>query len=267
MASDFDPHRLRQLVSGKQWGQSLDVRTTTASTMDDAAKAAAAGAPDGHVVLADHQTRGRGAHGRQWISPSGTDIYFSVVARPAVEPASTAMVTLAVGLGVRDAVAKWVPGRAVLVKWPNDVWIERRKCAGILVESRTVGTSIDSVIIGVGVNVNRLDWPVELSGIATSLRAERAEGDALDREQVFADVLSHMEKWVERFVKEGPRVIVPALEPRLALMGERVRWEKGAGVFEGIDHDGAALVKTDGEVISLHAARLDSLDDERESLA
>jgi BirA family biotin operon repressor/biotin-[acetyl-CoA-carboxylase] ligase len=177
------------------------------------------------------------------------------------------MVTLAVGLGVRDAVAKWVPGRAVLVKWPNDVWIERRKCAGILVESRTVGTSIDSVIIGVGVNVNRLDWPVELSGIATSLRAERAEGDALDREQVFADVLSHMEKWVERFVKEGPRVIVPALEPRLALMGERVRWEKGAGVFEGIDHDGAALVKTDGEVISLHAARLDPLDDERESLA
>jgi len=267
MPHDFDADRLRQLVSGRRWGQSLDVRATTPSTMDDAAKAAAAGAPDGHVVLADHQTRGRGAHGRQWVSPSGADIYFSVVTRPAVEPASTAMVTLAVGLAVREAVAGWVPGRSALVKWPNDVWIERRKCAGILVESRTIGTSIDSVIIGVGVNVNRLEWPVELAGTATSLRAERAEGDALDREQVFADVLSHMEKWVERFVKDGAQAIVQALEPQLALIGELVTWEDGFGVFEGIDHDGAARVRTDGGVSSLHAARLEPVDADPGALA
>lgn len=267
MAHDFDAERLRQLLSGGRWGQSLDVHATTGSTMDDAAEAAAAGAPDGHVVLADQQTRGRGAHGREWLSPPGTDIYFSVVVRPTVEPSSSAMVTLAVGLGVREAVAARVPGRAVTVKWPNDIWIDRRKCAGVLVESRTVGTSIDSLIIGVGVNVNRLDWPVELAGIATSIRAERAEDDPLDREQVFADVLSRMGQWVERFVDVGPPLIVGALEPHLALVGEPVRWEDGIGIFEGIDHDGAARIRIDGTTTSLHAARLEPAGGDTEALA
>lgn len=267
MAHELDSDRLRQLVMGRRWGQSLDVRATTSSTMDDAAEAAAAAAPEGHVVLADQQTHGRGAHGRDWVSPPGTDLYFSVVTRPTVAPESSAMMTLAAGLGVREAVAAWVPGRRVLVKWPNDIWIDRRKCAGVLTESRTVGASIDSVIIGVGVNVNRLDWPGELAGIATSLRAERSEDDWLDREQVFADVLFEMEQWIDRLVNHGAPVIVGALEPHLALLGERVRWEDGAGVFEGIDHDGAARIRTRGMMTSLHAGRLEPVDGDPEALA
>ena len=228
--------------------------------MDDASAAAAEGANDGHVVLADQQTRGRGAHGRQWLSPPGSDLYFSVITRPAVEPASTALVTLATGLGVRDAVAALLPGRSVLVKWPNDIWIERRKCAGVLVESRTVGMRIDSVIIGVGLNVNRLQWPPELAGAATSLRAERNEQEPFDRAEVLATLLSHMERWVNRFIKDGAPVVVSALRPSLALVGERVRWEDGEGVFDGIDPDGAARVRTDAGVVSLHAAHIESVD-------
>lgn len=267
MAHGLDSDRLRQLVSGRRWGQSLDVRATTGSTMDDAAEAARAGAPDGHVVLADQQTHGRGAHGRTWVSPPDTDLYFSVVARPTIEPESSAMVTLAAGLGVREAVGALVPGRRVLVKWPNDIWIDRRKCAGVLVESKTVGTSIDSVIIGVGVNVNRIEWPKELAAIATSLRAERGEDDLLDREQVFSDVLLRMEQWVDRFVSHGASVVVGALEPHLALVGERVRWEDGTGVFQGIDHHGAARIKVRGTMTSLQAARLEPLDGSPEALA
>lgn len=258
-AKDLNPERLRQLVAGQRWGQSLSVRRTTASTMDDASKDAAAGAPEGHIVLADHQTRGRGARGRHWVSPPGTDLYFSIVARPAVDPASTALVTLAVGLGVREAIIAYVPDRRVMVKWPNDVWVERRKCAGILVESRMVGGSIDSVIIGVGVNVNRLDWPVELAGTATSLRAERADPTPLDREEVFAALLLHIEQWVGRFVEDGPRVVVDALRPNLALVGERIRWEDGEGVFHGIDEDGAARIQTDRGIVALHAAHIEPL--------
>ena len=228
--------------------------------MDDASAAAAEGANDGHVVLADQQTRGRGAHGRQWLSPPGSDLYFSVITRPAVEPASTALVTLATGLGVRDAVAALLPGRSVLVKWPNDIWIERRKCAGVLVESRTVGMRIDSVIIGVGLNVNRLQWPPELAGAATSLRAERNEQEPFDRAEVLATLLSHMERWVNRFIQDGAPVVVSALRPSLALVGERVRWEDGEGVFDGIDPDGAARVRTDAGVVSLHAAHIESVD-------
>ena len=218
------------------------------------------GAKDGHVVLADQQTRGRGAHGRQWLSPPGSDLYFSVVTRPAVEPASTALITLATGLGVRDAVASLLPGRSVLVKWPNDIWIERRKCAGVLVESRTLGMRIDSVIIGVGLNVNRMQWPPELAGAATSLRAERSGEEPFDRAEVLATLLSHMERWVSRFVRDGATVVVDALRPSLALVGERVRWEDGEGVFDGIDPDGAARVRTDAGVVSLHAAHIEPVE-------
>lgn len=267
MDPNFDQERLRQLLSGQRWGQSLDLKEVTASTMDDAAKAAAAGAPDGHVVLADRQTRGRGAHGREWVSPAGTDLYFSIVARPGAEASVASLITLAVGLGVRNAVTRWVPGRAVMVKWPNDVWVEGKKCAGILVETRTVGNNLDSVIIGVGMNVNRDQWPVELAGTATSIRTERDDRRPVDRETVFADALLQIERSVRRFVTDGPPAIVRSLKPHLALVGDRVRWEEGSGVFLGIDLDGAARVQTESGPVSLRSARFEPLDTDSDPLA
>ena len=259
MVDDLLPERLRERVTGS-WGSSLTVHESTASTMDDAFAAAAEGANDGHVVLADEQTGGRGAHGRRWLSPPGCDLYFSVVTRPAIEPTATALVTLATGLGVRDAVATSLPGRSVLVKWPNDIWIERRKCAGILVESRTVGMRLESMIIGVGLNVNRTQWPPELASAATSLRAESEGDEPFDRAETLAKLLSHMERWVNLLVKDGPSVVVDALRPNLALVGEQVRWEDGEGLFDGIDQDGAARVRTETGVVSLHSARIEPLE-------
>ena len=256
MTDDLNPERLRALIKG-QWGRSLTVLESTESTMDDASDAARSGAPDGHVVVADRQTRGRGAHGRTWASPPGSDLYFSVVARPNVEPSSTALVTLATGLGVRDAAAAWLPDRRVAVKWPNDIWVGRRKCAGILVESRMLGSKIEAVIIGVGLNVNRTKWPSELQDIATSLRAERREDTPLDRGEVIASLLGNVERWVKRFVTDGAPVLVSALRPHLSLVGEQVRWEEGRGVFEGIDVRGAARVRTEAGIVTLHAARIE----------
>lgn len=256
MTDDLDPDHLREHITGS-WGNSLTVLRSTASTMDDALEAARAGASDGHVVLADHQSRGRGAHGRQWVSPAGTDLYFSIVARPDVEPSAMALITLATGLGVRDAVAALVADRTSAVKWPNDIWIEGKKCAGILVESRMVGSRIEAVIIGVGLNVNRTDWPPELEGLATSVRLERERGAPLDRGEVFGAVLFSIERWVKRFIKDGSQILVDALRPHLALVGEEVRWDNGQGVFEGIDERGAARVRTDAGIVTLHAARIE----------
>ncbi|MFW2389269.1 MAG: biotin--[acetyl-CoA-carboxylase] ligase [Polyangiales bacterium] len=260
MVDDLEPARIASLIRD-HWGRSLTVEGSTASTMDDASSAAAQGASDGHVVLADQQTQGRGAHGRQWLSPPGSDLYFSVIVRPSVEPATTPLITLATGLGIRDAVADLLPGRDVAVKWPNDIWVERRKCAGILVESRTLGRDLDSVIIGVGLNVNRTDWPPDLEGLATSLRSESPGEARFDRAEVFATVLSSMERWVGRFIRDGAAVVVNALRPNLALVGQRVRWEDGDGVFEGIDQDGAARVRTGAGLRSLHAAHLEPVGD------
>ncbi len=258
MTSDLDPARIRKHISG-DWGRSLTVLQSTDSTMDDASKAASEGAPDGHVIVADRQHHGRGAHGREWSSPAGSDLYLSIVARPQVEASATALITLAAGLGVRQTVADRTPSRRVEVKWPNDIWIDRRKCAGILVESRMVGAQIDAVIIGVGLNVNRTRWPGELQGLATSLRAESEQDEPFDRNEVLGSLIGHVERWVKWLERDGATVIVEALRPHLALVGARVRWEKGEGVFDGIDERGAARVRTAAGTEVLHAARLEAL--------
>jgi BirA family biotin operon repressor/biotin-[acetyl-CoA-carboxylase] ligase len=258
MVEDLDLEKLRAHITGR-WGESITVLKETSSTMDDAEAAARAGAVDGHVIVADRQTHGRGAHGRTWVSPSGTDLYFSVVARPMLEPSEVSLVTLATGLGVRDAIATLLPDRRVTVKWPNDVWIDRRKCAGILVESKMTGERVDAVVIGVGLNVNREAWPPELEGIATSIRQERG-GAPLNRVETLARVLSRIESWVTRLVEEGAPALVAALRPNLALLGQRVRWEDGEGIFEGIDDRGAARVRTDSRLATLHAARFEPID-------
>jgi BirA family biotin operon repressor/biotin-[acetyl-CoA-carboxylase] ligase len=191
------------------------------------------------------------------VSPAGTDLYFSIVTRPSVEPRSTPLITLATGLGVRDAVAELLPERAVQVKWPNDIWVGGRKCAGILVESRVVGNKLEAIILGVGLNVNRTEWPVELEGLATSLRLEREQQEALERAEVFRALLFHIERWVTRFVRDGAPSLLSALRPHLALVGAPIRWEDGRGVFEGIDEHGAALARSDAGVVALHAARIE----------
>ena len=256
MEHERDPDRLLALLQTERWGRSLVWLPSTASTMDEAQTAANNGAPDGHVVLADRQTRGRGAHGRSWDSPEGTDLYFSVVTRTALPASASALLTLAVGLGVRDTVAALTPSRKVQIKWPNDIWIDGLKCGGILVESRTVGSRLEAVIVGVGLNVNRTEWPEELQDSATSIRTQSEAQGELDRGSVLVALLSNLERWVDRLVEAGPDVIVEALRSELALLGRPVTCEGVHGVFSGVVDDGAALVQTSEGLRALHAGQL-----------
>ena len=258
MTNDIDADAVRSNVRGI-FGRSLSVLDATSSTMDDADAAARRGAPHGHVVVANEQSSGRGAHGREWASPPGDDLYFSIVARPEIPPSAMPLVTLATGLGVREAIAELLPKKTITVKWPNDIWIGRHKCAGILVESKLLGERIDAVVIGVGLNLNRLAWPAELRGIATSILQERG-GAPLDRGEVLVRVLDRIEAQVERLARDGASALVPTLRPHLALVGQRVRWEDGEGIFEGIDERGAAQVRSNGGTRTLHAARFEPID-------
>ncbi|UJR81196.1 biotin--[acetyl-CoA-carboxylase] ligase [Sandaracinus amylolyticus] len=245
---DLDPERIRSLLTTRAYGRSLDVRESTASTNDDAREAARAGAARGHVVVADAQSRGRGAHGRVWSSPSGTDLYLSIVERVTLSPERVAPLTLAVGLGVADAVRALAPALEPRVKWPNDVWIGRRKTAGVLVEASSIGARMDAIVIGVGLGVNRLAWHEELASSATSVLHASRELDAvcaeLDRASALATLLGAIEAWVDRFVAEGPAPVVRALEERLALRGERVRCDDVEGVLVGVESSGALRLET-----------------------
>jgi BirA family biotin operon repressor/biotin-[acetyl-CoA-carboxylase] ligase len=249
--------RVGPQLTTQRYGRSLRALDETGSTNDEARADAANGAASGHVVLADMQTSGRGSNGRTWSSPRGQDLFVSIVDRPALSLAQLPPLTLAVGLGVAEAIEAVLdaPG-ACLVKWPNDVWLHRKKCAGILVETSASGASVESVVIGIGLNVNRLEFGEELRDIATSLRASRPNSAALDRAAVLARLLLAVETQVDRFVAEGPAAIVRSLEPRLAMIGERARCGEVEGEVAGVSPSGALLMRTDRGLLEVHAGRL-----------
>lgn len=250
---DLEPARIVARLDSSRYGRSLDVRAETGSTNDDARAALEAGAVDGHVVVADRQHAGRGARGRRWHSPGGTDLYLSIVARVPLPPARLPPLTLAVGLGVARA-AEALLARAVSVKWPNDVWLERRKCAGVLVEASTIGARLEGAIIGIGLDVNRTELDEELAPIATSLAL--AAGRTFDRAEVLARLLTAVEVEVDRFVRFGPEPTVQEVEARLALRGERVACDEVEGVLLGLAPSGALRLRTDTGVRQLSAGTL-----------
>lgn len=254
----LDAAAIQRALTTDRYGRSIDVRHVTTSTNDDARAAAEAGAPDGHVVVADRQTDGRGAHGRVWDSPGGTDLYVSIVARTSLAPALVPPMTLAVGLAVAETVETLTRGVPAAVKWPNDVWLQGKKCAGILLESSTTGATVDAVVIGIGLDVNRRAWDPSLASRATSVA--EVIGEDVDRHRALAVLLAAVERWVDRYVALGPAAITDALRPRLALRGQRVRVDDVEGVLVDVAPSGALRLQTASGVRDVVAGTLIAAD-------
>lgn len=129
----------------------VELLESTTSTLDSAHALAAAGCPEGTLVIADHQTAGRGRSGARWTSPAARGIWLTLVERP-LDVSGLEVLALRVGLRCARALDRFAP-EPVRVKWPNDLYVERRKLAGILVEARWREGRLEWVAIGVGVNV------------------------------------------------------------------------------------------------------------------
>lgn len=240
----------------------FDVRwlSTTPSTMDVAAQLASEGARHGTVVAAEEQTAGRGRRGSTWQSPPGAGLYFSFVARPGgpggPKPgaaATTALITLAAGVGVRDGIAS-ATGLAVDLKWPNDLIIGRRKLAGILAEGMAIGTPDQAVIIGVGINIQPAAFPPDVSARAASLEGEL--GKAIDRGLLLACVLASLWDRLARLEQSRGDILQAWRAASPNAVGTRVEWDGRHGVTAGIDDTGALLVRTPGGVERVIAGQL-----------
>ncbi len=258
--ADLSEARVHTLSRALRYGRSLELVARTASTNDDARRQAQAGALDGHCIVADTQDAGRGSRGRPWLSPPGSDLYVSIVARVPVELSQLAPLTLAVGLAVADTVDETLGSARARVKWPNDVWVDERKIAGILIEGLSTAQGLESLVIGIGLNVNRTGFPDGLDTPATSLAlSSGAAGGHADRSEVLARLLFAVELWVDRFVALGVDPVVEALEARLALRGERVRVDTAVGTVEGIARSGALRLRTEQGVQELFSGRIERL--------
>jgi BirA family biotin operon repressor/biotin-[acetyl-CoA-carboxylase] ligase len=217
----------------------------TDSTNERARDLAGEGAPHGTVVTATEQTAGRGRQGRSWTAAPGEALLLSAIVR-GLEPRH-ALLPMMAALAVCEATESVAPVRCQ-IKWPNDVWVDRRKLSGILVEARPAA---DWAVVGIGLNTGVRQFPPELQDIATSLQL--ASPDA-----ILQPLLNSLTRWIAA----EPAAVLPAWRERDALLGSRVRWADGDGIAAGVDHSGSLLVDAGAEeLLALGAGEVHLLRD------
>jgi len=239
---------------GIRLGKPLHIVEETTSTNDDAKDAARSGALHGALFIAESQTKGRGRQGRTWLAQRGENLLFSIVLRIPCAPARVPPLSLVVGLAVRDAIARALPEKRVQVKWPNDVVIDKKKIAGILIESAVAGSKVDHLIVGIGINVHARSFPEELAPIATSIALE---GGQVERAEILADVLAGIDRDIEHVAHRGLGIVHARLTEHDALANARVESADGEGIACGIDLDGRLRVRRpDGTIIAVSAGEV-----------
>jgi len=205
---------------------------------------ARAGAPEGVVAIADHQTAGRGRRGRAWEAPPGASLLCSVLLRPRLAADRRQVVSMAAGLAMADAVQR-VAGFHPGLKWPNDLVVDDRKLAGLLAESDG-----DAVVVGIGVNVEWHEFPQDLAATATACNLEA--GRSIDRRELLVAFLDAFEP---RYAKLD--AVVDEYRRRLTTLGRQVRVERTDGDLvgraTGDEAGGELVVDVDGTgPVTLH---------------
>jgi BirA family transcriptional regulator, biotin operon repressor / biotin---[acetyl-CoA-carboxylase] ligase len=233
---------------------------STDSTNTRARELAAAGAPHGTVVTAGEQSAGRGRQGRTWTAPPCKALLYSAVVRPLEE--RHAMLPLAVPLAVCEAAELLNPNLECKVKWPNDIHVEGRKLAGVLIEARPQD---GWAVIGVGLNISieQKEFPAELRDTATSIfssgHGTDGRGSAGPSPLLSAGPppVGPLNQRLNHWVQAEPDAILTAWRSRDALRGREIAWEGGSGVADGVDGRGYLVVVTaDGDRVALGAGEV-----------
>jgi len=260
--------------------------SVTDSTNARARELVEAGAPGGTVVTAAEQTAGRGRQGRTWTAPPGKALLYSAILRPLDQ--RHLLLPLAVPLAVCEAAEELQPGIECAIKWPNDVWVDGRKLAGVLIEAKPQD---GWAVIGVGLNLTiaRDEFPAELQDTAVSIlsalvgsresprrclakrprqgghrreaavgfTAEGGDGHSARRLPTPLHAATALNRHLDRWVFADRSEILTAWRERDALRGREVSWEGGAGVADGIEDSGdLVVVAAGGERVVLGAGEV-----------
>jgi BirA family transcriptional regulator, biotin operon repressor / biotin---[acetyl-CoA-carboxylase] ligase len=242
------PEMLGPLVKGTIFAKQLQHYYRTGSTNSEAMNAAAEGAQEGSVFLAEEQLAGRGRGAHSWHSAQSEGIYCSVILRPPMPPSDALLLSLAAGLAVGAAVSE-VTQIAIDLKWPNDLLVGGKKFCGILTEMNAEATRVRYVVVGVGINVNQMKFPAELRAIATSLRMET--GTEWSRVELCAALLKSLDREYRVLLNEGAAARGSVLkrfeDNSSSVRGGKVQVEENGGiegVTEGLDARGFLQVRT-----------------------
>ncbi|PKN64309.1 MAG: biotin--[acetyl-CoA-carboxylase] ligase [Deltaproteobacteria bacterium HGW-Deltaproteobacteria-15] len=246
----IDPQELRRALSGTFFGVDLRYHATLESTNSLLKSLAANGAPDGTVVVADAQTGGRGRVGRSWLSLPGANLLFSILLRARVEPEQVFALTMILAVSAAEVLHRRT-GVAARIKWPNDLYAGQRKLAGILTEFGVKGSSVDYVVLGMGLNVQ---WhpagQEEIRGPATSVRMET--GKVFPRADLLVRILKEFENSYGAFLNGDTHLIYSKWNDLSLILGRNVMVETGAETIRGravrIDQTGALILELESGV-------------------
>ena len=243
------PEILGPLLRGTIFDKQIHHFYKIGSTNTAAMAAAAEGAPEGSVFLAEEQTAGRGRGAHSWESARSAGIYCSVVLRPGLPPSEVLVLALAAGLAVRAAIEQVDTRVSIDLKWPNDVLIAGKKVCGILTEMNAEATRVRYIVAGIGINVNQASFSKELEGDATSLRL--ATGSEWSRVELAAALLKSLDREYRLLVEQPDArrsILRRFAEQSSWVRGKQVRVEENGtrveGTTEGLDERGFLQVRT-----------------------
>ncbi len=206
---------------------------------------------DGTVALAETQKKGRGRLDREWISPPDVNLTFSIILRN-VDPRIVNIINLGASLSVAHALSNLFQLNAQL-KWPNDVLIDDRKIAGILLESSSRGDKIDKVVIGIGINVNQGNFPGKYMIEPTSVKKEFKS--PVSRERLLSETLNIFEETLNK-IQSDPSQVINDWKERCKMIGEKVNVvsdkDTRFGIFEDIDQHGYMVLNAKGKKERIH---------------
>ena len=250
--NDLSPETIKPRLHTKLIGRDILYYPSTPSTMDIAKKAASEDAAEGTVIIADHQTAGRGRLDREWLSSPGNSVLVSILLHP--DEAALLRLTMIACLAVARSIKK-ATGLKTAIKWPNDVLIAGKKVSGILCESDVHGKRIEYAVVGIAINVN-LDPATmpDISETATSLAKEL--GREVSRADVLAALLEEFEALYDSLRRGEP--VHLEWRRRLETLGKNVTVRCSGQVHEGlaeaVDDEGNLLLReADGNLITITA--------------
>lgn len=259
MESIYGQNELSSRIQSQWAGRELHYFDSLGSTNAQAKLEAEAGAAHGTLVVADMQTAGRGRRGRDWSSPAGINVYFTLILRPDCMPNQASMMTLIMALAVAKGIAR-VTGLQADIKWPNDIVVNGKKVCGILTEMSLEQDYIQYLVTGVGINVRRQDFAQDIAHKATALEMEGA--DSVNRAELIAAIMKAYEEDYEVFRETGSLAkLRDSYNSMLVNRGKQVVIldPKGdyEGIARGIDDAGQLLVELPGgEVVEVYAGEV-----------
>ncbi|WP_099222244.1 biotin--[acetyl-CoA-carboxylase] ligase [Listeria costaricensis] len=240
-------------------GQQMHVYESVPSTQLVAHQEVSNGAESGTVIISDEQTTGKGRLLRPWDSQKGHGIWMSVILKPRIEIRRVPQFTFIASLAVSEAVSE-ITGLEPRIKWPNDLYLGKKKICGVLTEMQAEAETIHAVIIGIGLNVGQENFPEELREKATSLRIEG--GKTYSRQALIQAILFYLEKYYLLFDSQGFQPIKLLWEERAIPFQQRVRVStlRGTitGISKGISEEGVLLIEDDhGEIHPVYSADIE----------